>query len=227
MRKLLAIALCLLCLSPAVTAAETKYAALIVSGGPNGESTEKLLEGLASRNAKATFFLCGENLEAYPELAQRINAEGHELGLQGYGTGSMQALSRREIAKSLSDTRTLLPKGSHARFLRPPEGVCSDAVRQVAEVTGLAIIDCRQDIRRWAAMDNTTRITPVVELVEDGDVVLLDDAANLAVNTSLAMVDRLKWEGFQFVTLTELARIRGIMIHPGRTYAAFPPAHEE
>lgn len=221
MKKLLALFFCLLCLSPAASAAETKYASLIVAGGPNGANTEKLLEGLGARGAKATFFLCGENSETYPELVQQMASGGHELGLQGYGTGSMEGLSRREIARSFSDTRALL--GSHIRFLRPPEGVCTDAVRQVAEVTGLAIIDCQLDIRRWAAKDSSTRFAPMVELVEDGDVVLLRDDTAPAVNTSLAMVDRLKSAGFRFVTLSELARLRGTIIHPGRTYTAFPP----
>lgn len=225
MRKFLAVALCLLCLHPAASAAEAKYAALIVSGGPHGEATEKLLEGLAERGAKATFFLCGENLEQHPDLVSRIASKGHELGLQGYGKDSMENLSRREIAKSFSDTRWLL--GTHVRFLRPPEGLCSDGIRQVAEVTGLAIIDCRADLRRWAAKDSTTRYAPVVEQVADGDVVLINDETAPAVNTSLAMVDRLKAAGFQFVTLSELARIRGVLIHPGRTYTAFPPTIEE
>jgi len=227
MRKLLAIALCLLCLSPAVAASEIKYAALIVTGGPNGTATQKLLDGLGAREAKATFFLRGENLVQFPDIAQRMASEGHELGLEGYKAGSLEGFSRRKIAKAFGDTRALLPKGSHARFLFPPEGMRSDAVRQVAEVTGLAIVDCKLDIRSWAARENTTHFIPVVELVEDGDVVLLSDATTAAVNTSLAMVERLEQEGFRFVTLSELARRRNIIIHPGRTYTSFPPERKE
>lgn len=223
MRKLMAVMLCLLILSPAASAEETKYAALIVGGGPNGAATEKLLEGLAQRNAKAAFFLRGENLAAFPELGARIGAEGHELGLEGYGSGSMAGFSRREIAKSFADTRALLPQGSPVRFLRSVDGEYSDALRQVAEVTGLAMIDSRLDIRGWAAKENSTRFAPVVELVQDGDVVMLSDATVPAVNASLAMVDRLQQAGFRFVTLSELARIRGIVIRPGKIYTAFPP----
>lgn len=227
MRKLMAVLICMFILSPKASAAETKYAALIVVGGPNAAATEKLLDGLAERNAKATFFLRGENLSAYPELGQRMASEGHELALEGYSAGSMADFSRRKVAKSFADTRALLPEGAHARFLLPPEGICSDAVRQVAEVTGLALIRCQLDIRGWAAEENTTRIAPAVELVRDGDLVLLSDAGTPAVNTSLAMADRLAQEGFRFVTLSELARRRGVLIHPGRTYTAFPPTIEE
>lgn len=222
MRRLMAIVLCLLCLAPTASAAETKYAALILCGGPNGDNTEKLLEGLAARGAKATFFLRGERLEAEPEMAQKFAAGGHELGIEGYGGESMANLSRREIAQSFGDTRALME--SRVRVLRPPEGICTDGVRQVAEVTGLALIDYRLDIRRWAARDGAASIAPAVEAVQDGDVVLLGDESPASVNTSLAMVDQLQKAGFRFVTISELARIRGVLIHPGRTYTSFPPA---
>jgi len=40
-------------------------------------------------------------------------------------------------------------------------------------------------------------------------------------------VERLEQEGFRFVTLSELARRRNIIIHPGRTYTSFPPERKE
>ena len=49
--------------APSVEAGNTKeaagYIALTFDDGPSGAITEKLLDGLAARNVKATFFLCG------------------------------------------------------------------------------------------------------------------------------------------------------------------------
>ena len=61
---------------------ETKgYIALTFDDGPSGEITQQLLDGLAQRNVHATFFLCGYRIAQYPELAQRMAEDGHELGL--------------------------------------------------------------------------------------------------------------------------------------------------
>ncbi|MCI8418569.1 MAG: polysaccharide deacetylase family protein [Lachnospiraceae bacterium] len=54
---------------------------LTFDDGPSKENTEKVLDTLKARNIKATFFLIGENVEKYPEVAQRIAAEGHTIGI--------------------------------------------------------------------------------------------------------------------------------------------------
>ena len=62
--------------APSVEAGNTKeaagYIALTFDDGPSGAITEKLLDGLAARNVKATFFLCGYRIETFPEIAQRM-----------------------------------------------------------------------------------------------------------------------------------------------------------
>jgi peptidoglycan/xylan/chitin deacetylase (PgdA/CDA1 family) len=74
--------LCLLWV-PVRASTEEKLVALTFDDGPSGRFTRRLLEGLAQRDAKATFFLCGYRLEQYPRLAEAIVAEGHEVGVHG------------------------------------------------------------------------------------------------------------------------------------------------
>lgn len=57
---------------------------LTFDDGPDAENTEKILDTLRDRNVKATFFVIGENVERYPEVVQRIVAEGHALGIHCY-----------------------------------------------------------------------------------------------------------------------------------------------
>lgn len=57
---------------------------LTFDDGPDAENTEKILDTLKDRNVKATFFVIGENVERYPEVVQRIVAEGHALGIHCY-----------------------------------------------------------------------------------------------------------------------------------------------
>ncbi len=54
---------------------------LTFDDGPSEENTEKVLEILRERNIKATFFLVGENVRNHPEVARRIVAEGHTVGI--------------------------------------------------------------------------------------------------------------------------------------------------
>lgn len=54
---------------------------LTFDDGPSEENTEKVLDILKERGIHATFFLVGENVEQNPEIAQRIAAEGHTIGI--------------------------------------------------------------------------------------------------------------------------------------------------
>lgn len=54
---------------------------LTFDDGPSAENTAAVLDILKERNIKATFFLVGENVERHPEIAKRIVAEGHTIGI--------------------------------------------------------------------------------------------------------------------------------------------------
>ena len=225
MRRILCLVLCLTFLIFPVQAAQKneKYVALTFDDGPSGRFTRRLLDGLAERDAKATFFLCGYRIAQYPKETQRIFDEGHEIALHGYSHDCMTPMSRRQIAKELSDTKALLPEGCKALWLRPPGGCCSDGVRQVAEVTNLSILDWSVDPRDWATRDTAAVGRFVVERIQDGYVVLLHDMSDSSVDAALAIIDELQSQGFRFVTVSELVKIRDITVKPGKTYRKFPP----
>ena len=223
MRKVTACIL-LLCLMviPAQASSGRKYIALTFDDGPSGRYTQTLLDGLKLRGAKATFLLCGYRIKDYPDLAQRILDEGHEIGYHGYTHDPMKTMSRRQIAQELMDTQALLPQGCRPAFLRPPGGFRSDAVTQVAEARGLAILHWSVDPHDWKIHDKQAIEQAVLNQVKDGDIILLHDMSSRSVEAALDIVDALTDQDYEFVTVSELARLRGIRPKPGTVYARFP-----
>lgn len=223
MRRIFAVIVCLSLLPIRAGAArEGPCVALTFDDGPSGRYTRQLLEGLRERDVKATFLLCGYRIAQDPQLAQRIFREGHEIGLHGYSHRSMADMSRREIAREISDTQALLPPECKPVFLRPPGGRSSDAVRQVAGARQLAILGWSVDPRDWATRDALAVESAVTSAVGDGDIILLHDMTQSSVRAALQIIDRLKEQGFRFVTVSELARLRNVTPVPGRTYTRFP-----
>lgn len=224
MRRLLIILLSMSFLALPVRAANsTKYVALTFDDGPSGKYTRTLLDGLYDRGAKATFLLCGYRLKDYPDVAQRIFAEGHEIGLHGYSHKNMQNMSRRDIAEELMETQTLLPEGCRPAFFRPPGGLRSDSVLQVAQARGLAILHWSVDPHDWECSDSAAIEKKVLETVSDGDIILLHDMSDSSVQAALDIVDALLKEDYEFVTVSELARLRGLRPKAGTVYTKFPP----
>ena len=222
MRKI-CLLLCLALVLPlgASAAEQPKYIALTFDDGPSGLYTRALLAGLAVRQARATFFLCGYRAEQYPELTEQIWREGHEIGIHGYSHKNMVPMSRRDIAAEISSTRALLPEKCPVRLLRPPGGCCSDGVNQVAGAMGLAVISWSVDPRDWATQDTAAVGRSVLDQVRDGDIILMHDSSHSSVSAALNIVDILQQRGFVFVTVSELARLRDTRLIPGGNYRKF------
>lgn len=200
--------------------AQAPAIALTFDDGPSGRFTRRLLDGLREREVKATFFLCGYRIKEYPGLAERMVEEGHEIGCHGFSHGSMEAMSRRDIAEEITATLALLPENARVRFLRPPGGASSASVRQVAKAKQMPILCWSVDPRDWAVHDAGVVKAQVVNAVKDGDVVLLHDMSSSSVSAALAIIDTLKARGFRFLTVSQLAG--GKNLRPGEIYYAFP-----
>ena len=227
MRKVTA-SILLLCLMviPAQASSGRKYIALTFDDGPSGRYTQTLLDGLKLRGAKATFLLCGYRMEQYPELTQRIFDEGHEIGYHGFSHDSMQRMSRRQIGQELMDSLALLPEGCDPVWFRPPGGVVTDGVRQVAQARQLALLSWSVDPMDWKVKSTAAIERTVLKNVKDGDIILLHDMSMTSVQAALDIVDALQEQGFRFVTASELAKLRKTAIKPGAVYKVFPPEDE-
>ena len=211
---------------PARGAEKQKLVALTFDDGPSGQYTRVLLEGLRKREARATFLLCGYRMEQYPDLTQEIFDAGHEIGYHGFTHDSMRTMSRMTIARELMDTQALLPEGCEPAFFRPPGGLVTDGVRQVAQARLLSILSWSVDPKDWATEDTGAIESAVFRNVRDGDIILLHDMTMSSVRAALDIVDALQKQGYRFVTVSEMARLREVRLRPGQTYRHFHPEEE-
>lgn len=222
MKRIFAVLLCLcmMCIPVHAMQAE-KVVALTFDDGPSGRYTRKLLEGLQERNANATFFLCGYRMEQDPELTEQIFREGHEIGLHGYSHKPMQNMCSSDIIQELEKAIALLPEGCQAAFLRCPGGSCSRCTCASAASLGLSLAYWSVDPRDWATNNADAIEKEVISHVKDGDIILMHDMSNSSVEAALVIVDELLEEGFRFVTVSQLAEVKGVSPVPGTVYSHF------
>ena len=215
MKRLTAWILCLCLLSVPVHAAENeKMVALTFDDGPSGRFTQKLLDGLSERGARATFVLCGYRMEQYPELTERIFQEGHEIALHGYSHKAMKNMCQADVTQEIKKSMALLPEGCKVSFLRAPGGLYSKCVLTVAENQGLSLLHWSVDPQDWATRDAETIEKEVLCHVRDGDVILLHDMSDSSVEAALVIIDALQEQGYRFVTASELAQAKGVTLVP-------------
>ncbi len=181
-------------------------------GYENG-NTEKILDALKKHEAKATFFMVGHFLESAPELAKRIQEEGHMAGNHTWHHLDMDSLSDeakfREELESVAKKYQEITGAEMSHYYRPPQGKYSLSNLEMAKKLGyhtvfwsLAYVDWNVDAqpsREEALAKLTGRVHP-------GAIVLLHNTS--ATNGEILDELLTKWEemGYRFGTLEELGR---------------------
>lgn len=204
------------------------YVALTFDDGPSGALTEQLLDGLRQRNARATFFLCGYRIEQFPELMSRYLAEGHELGVHSTVHTDLTKLDAAQLHQDMGGTTTQIQQAVGVRpvLMRPPGGAYDEAVLREAREEGLSVVLWSVDPRDWATHDASAVLKTMARKTGNGDIILMHDLSNSSVTAALKLVDQLQQEGYCFVTVSELARLTGTELTPGKVVERFQSAGE-
>ena len=111
---------------------EEKVVALTFDDGPHPRYTDEILDLLAEYGAKATFFVIGKNLELYGAATERAVREGHEIGNHTYSHPGLSGLSVSELEREILMNEAIIEEktGKAPTCFRPPEGYCTQKVRQ-------------------------------------------------------------------------------------------------
>jgi peptidoglycan/xylan/chitin deacetylase (PgdA/CDA1 family) len=152
---------------------------LTFDDGPHPEGTPAVLEILAGAGAVASFFLIGEQVRRRPDLAARIAAAGHRVGLHGDRHRLQLRLSPREVRQDLARGRATLEEaiGAGVEWHRPPYGIYSPAGLSAVRAAGLRPLLWSRWGKDWRKFTTPSRIAGrVLEAVLPGDVILLHDA---------------------------------------------------
>lgn len=98
--------------------------ALTFDDGPS-ESTRALLELLAKFGVRATFFMCGSNVERLPEVARAVAAAGHEIGNHSDTHPRFDFHSEEFMYREMAEAQRKIEAatGSEPKFFRAPYGV--------------------------------------------------------------------------------------------------------
>ena len=153
--------------------------ALTFDDGPHPEGTPAVLEALSRADARATFFVVGEQVQRRPALVAEIAAAGHIVALHGYRHRLQLRLGgrdvRADIERGLESIREAA--GVEATWHRPPYGVYSPAGLKFVREAGLHPLLWSRWGKDWRKFTTAPRIAArATRDVGPGDVILLHDA---------------------------------------------------
>ncbi len=185
-------------------------AAITFDDGPHAQGTPAVLKVLAEHDARATFFLVGEQVSRNPSIAAEIAAAGHGIGLHCYRHRNLLRLAPWQVREDLARAQATIEDatGVSPALYRPPYGILNATALRFARRAGQRTLLWSHWGRDWQAHATPESISArVTGGVGEGSVLLLHDADDYSATgswerTALALprvLDRLGEQGFEFV----------------------------
>ncbi len=118
-----------------------KHLYLTFDDGPNPEATDPILETLAAAGVPAGFFMVGEHVRRFPEIARRVAQAGHEVGNHTQHHLKLHFRGPRRIQEELERAHETIGRatGRAPRAFRAPHGYRNPFVTAAARRLGYAV----------------------------------------------------------------------------------------
>ena len=167
----------------------TPQVVLTFDDGPDPEVTPQVLDVLARHGASATFFVLGTRVGRWPDLVQRIVAEGHEVGVHGVDHRRVPGQPRDDVAAALSEFRAELAEltGTPIRWYRPPHGAQTLATWRMVRTLGMVPVFWSGTNWDWKPVTPEQRLAKA-STATPGAIVLAHDGAGDAPGSPWAEV---------------------------------------
>lgn len=203
-------------------AGAAKLVAITFDDGPNKTWTPKVVEALDQRGVKGTFFIVGGWVATKEDLVQQMVRTGHQIANHTWEHLDLRDLRGEDVASQVEKSREKLSEvtGQKNFLVRTPFGVRTEAVRSQLNAP---LILWSQDPAKGKQVSGEKMARSVISTIRDGDIILLHDSTEANLDAACRIIDTLQPKGYDFVTVDELFRLRGVTPQNGQIYKSVPP----
>ena len=199
-----------------------KLVALTFDDGPSASTTPKLLNILKSRDVPATFFMLGNMARGNSDIVKRASEEGHEVASHTMYHQNLIRISNDSAQSDINEAKSIFEDilGHAPSLTRPPYGNFDDKVRQAVNTP---MILWSVDTLDWKNRDPDAIVSNALSQAYDGAIILMHDIYDTSVEAVPRLIDSMRQDGYEFVTIPELAKERGSSLENGMAYYNFRP----
>jgi len=152
--------------------------ALTFDDGPHPTYTNTILDTLAQKNVRATFFVSGQKILLNPQIVKRASAEGHEIGNHAFNHTYAFLQSLTKHLEEISTTKKLIEDctGKPNLFYRPPYGIVTPTLRSICKQLGLTIVLWSINSYDYTRRPAASIIQHVIDRIAPGSIILFHDS---------------------------------------------------
>jgi peptidoglycan-N-acetylglucosamine deacetylase len=190
-----------------------KLIALTFDDGPYPIFTPLLLDQLRALKVRATFFLIGRDALQWPALAQRIVADGDEVGDHTYSHPDLDRETpvqvREEIVRGSRALWSVTHDPTVDWLMRPPHGRYNETTLRVAQELGYHVVLWTDDSGDWRTVTPQDIIAHAQRYATRPEIFLLHSGKLATIEALPEIVKLFRADGYRFVTVSRLLRTVG------------------
>ena len=191
-----------------------KLIALTFDDGPSKVFTPQVLAVLKKYNVRATFFMCGEQANYYPELVKQVSVDGNEIADHSWSHPNLyknKAMRGAPMAAEVLKTSKLIEKLVMIKpaFFRAPYNYAGKETVKAVNDLGLVYVGWTFSLLDWEKPAPQVMIDMFNRKLMPGTILLLHDGGGSRTNTVAALpgiIEAAKKKGYRFITLGEMLK---------------------
>lgn len=179
-----------------------KKVALTFDDGPDEKITRKVLKVLKEKKVPATFFCVGEKIEKNKKVLKQIINEGHEIGNHTYTHCDLCTITQERQVEEVMKTSEIINKvtGQETIWLRPPFG----KIKKGTLSDDYIYVGWTVDTLDWCSNSVESITRRVEKQLHEGGIILMHDQYQNTLLSLPYIIDWVRQQGYEFVTLGEL-----------------------
>ena len=152
-----------------------------------------------------------------PDIVKYVKEHGMEIGSHTYSHTNLKKLKANKLDEEVYKTNEVYNSitGENLKLLRPPYGSMNDKIK---DSYPYSFILWSVDTLDWKYKDSDYLYDYVINNVSDGDIVLMHDIHQTTKIGVEKILPELYVRGYRVVSVSELARIKGIELTPNTKY---------
>ena len=197
-----------------------KSVALSFDDGPSGNKTLEIVDILKDNKAHATFFMVGNKMNYYSTVVTTVHNSSNEIGSHTYNHCNLSKTKIERILEQEQKTAQIyydLTKDT-LKLTRPPYGAIN---KKVKERLNTIFVTWNIDTEDWRYRDVEHIKTSVLDNIKDGDIILMHDSYDTTVEAVRQLLPILYSKGYQVVSVSELAKLKGVTLENNNIYRSF------
>ena len=198
---------------------DKKTVAITFDDGPSSKYNGEFLRVLEENKAHATFFMTGTMMYNCQKCVLNTYNSGNEVASHTYNHINIKNSSIAKVNENIKKTDDLFYSitGSHIKYVRPPYGSYS---KENLENVAYPLILWNLDTEDWRYHDVDHIVNYVMDNVSDGSIILMHELYETSLQALEILLPKLYAEGYQVVSISELATLQDKTLERGHAYRA-------